>query len=98
MKDGKLLKAVNTSIEYGIENGRIDADRDAASIEMVRHMARILDSDGGDSSIMRYVSPASFFNYCEKLGFIPTQKDDTVTKAGKNIINLVGNSKWKKQA
>ena len=96
---GKLLEAVEISVENGINEGRIDEKRDAATIEMLKHMAEVLDSDQtGQSSVMRYVSPASFLSYCEKLGFVPEINDQIKPKRiDKNSkLHIVGNSQWKR--
>ena len=96
---GELRKAVNRSIKYGISHGTIDEDRDAAVIAMTQHMADILDSDGGQSSIMRYVSPSAFLTYCQQLGLVPGKQNGVKPdKQSDKIIELVGNSKWKKRA
>lgn len=98
---GELLKAVDKSVKNGIKNGRIDPDRDAATIAMLRHMAKVLDSDETESSsVMRYVSPSSFLAYCDKLGFAPDAvKVEEKKKADKNSkLHVVGGSKWAKRA
>jgi len=96
MAQGKLRKAVEKSISAGAKAGSIQTDRDAATIEMLRHMADMLDSEAGGPSVIRYVSPASFLAYCEKLGFVPAlgQSKEEDTKA--KVVQLVGNSKWKR--
>jgi len=96
-----LSEAVEKSVKNGIEAGRIDPERDAATIAMLEHMADVLDKDNTKtSSVMRYVSPASFLNYCEKLGFTPASRDaDGTPRTDKNAkLHLVGKSKWAKQA
>ena len=97
-KYGRIRRAVDRSIRYGKEQGRINPERDAAPIAMIQHLANILDSDAGESSIMRYVSPSMFLSYCEKLGFTPPEevKDKKPEKKpDKKISLVVGQSKWK---
>lgn len=96
----KILDSVEKSIEYGINRGQIDENRDAAVISMLKHMAGLLDNDDSEkSSVMRYVSPASFLNYCEKLGIVPDvkiEKEQPKTEGKNSKLHVVGQSKWKR--
>lgn len=85
-----IRKAVDKSIQFGLDRGRIHPERDAALIEMIRYMADRLDSDSGNTPTTRYITPASFLSYCEKLGLQPDL--DMPVEAPKG---LVGHSKWK---
>lgn len=98
MARGKLRKGVEKSIKAGKKTGTIDLERDAATIEMLRYMADELDAGGDGVPATRYISPSSFLNYCEKLGFMPKQTKEEKDQAKATVLTLVGNSKWKKQA
>ena len=86
----KIRNAVEQSIKYGLEKGKINPERDSAMIEMIRYMADKLDEDDSDTPMARYITPASFLSYCEKLGIVPNT--DTIEKSPRS---MVGNSKWK---
>lgn len=98
MAQGRIRKAVEKSIKHGTDSGHIDIARDAAAIGMLRYMADTLDHDDGSTPPLRYVSPSQFLTYCEKLGFLPDLGGETKTATKAQVIKLVGNSKWKKQA
>lgn len=101
MAQGTIRKSVEKSIKHGVDAGVIDLDRDAAALGMLRHMANVLDSDNGDTPVLRYVTPASFLAYCEKLGFVPEIKktEEKPRRIDKNSkLHVVGNSSWKKRA
>ena len=98
MAQGRIRKAVEKSIRHGETAGNIDLERDSAVIGMLRYMADVLDADKGGTPPLRYVTPASFLAYCEKLGFVPdvdVRKEKP--KADKNTkLHVVGQSKWKR--
>ena len=102
MAQGRLRKAVEKSINEAVNCGNIDLNKHAAPIAMLRYMADSLDSDTGETPMLRYVSPASFLNYCDALGLTPSSKSDE-KKATKDkpsgrvtMTSMVGNSKWAK--
>ena len=98
MKHKTVSEDVEKSISYGIDTGKIDPERDAASLGMLRYMADALDDDGGSTSVLRYVTPASFLSYCKEFGFMPEieKREKRIDKNSK--LHVVGNSKWKKNA
>ena len=100
MAQGRIRKSVEKSIKDGVDRGTIDLNRDAATIGMLRFMADNLDEDHGETPVFRYVTPASFLNYCEKLGFVPDiEKEEKKPRIDKNAkLHVVGKSRWKKQA
>lgn len=70
-KQGRMRESVEQSIEIATKEGRLDPQAQAAPLEMLRYMADYLDSDTGDTPPTRYVTPASFLNYCAELGLMP---------------------------
>lgn len=100
MAQGRLRKAVDKSIESAVSSGSLDLDKNAAPIAMLRYMADKLDSDGGETPMMRYVTPASFLSYCDSLGLTPAkaQKEQKPSAPKPNIVRVAGNSKWKARA
>jgi len=100
MAQGRLRKAVDKSIDSAVSSGSLDLEKNAAPIAMLRYMADNLDSDSGETPMMRYVTPASFLSYCESLGLTPPkQVKEKKTPASKpNVVRIAGNSKWKARA
>lgn len=68
MAQGRLRKAVDKSIKAAVQDGRISLTGDAAAIGMLRYMADIIDAAPGESTVLRYATPASFLSYCQALG------------------------------
>lgn len=68
MAQGRLRKAVDKSIKSAVQEGRISLTGDAAAIGMLRYMADIIDAAPGESTVLRYATPASFLSYCQALG------------------------------
>ena len=97
MSQGRLRKAVEKSIKHGVEAGNIDIQRNAAMLGMLRYMADALDNDDGETPVLRYVTPASFLSYCEKLGFaqIKVKQEAEPKKEEHAKITVVGGSRWK---
>lgn len=97
MAQGRLRKAVEKSIRYGVDTGNIDLERNAAMLGMIRYMADALDNDDGETPVLRYVTPASFLSYCEKLGFtqIKVQQTEKEKQEEHTKITVVGGSRWK---
>lgn len=93
MAQGRLRKAVDKSINEAVSSGFLDLERNAAPIAMLRYMADNLDSDSGETPMMRYVTPASFLSYCDSLGLLP-DKGAPKPKQEPRIVSMVGNSKW----
>ena len=93
MSQGRLRKAVDKSINEAVSSGNVDLEKHAAPIAMLRYMADNLDSDSGETPMMRYVTPASFLSYCDALGLLPG-KDSKVGAEQPRVVSLVGNSKW----
>ena len=97
MAQGRIRKAVEQSIKYGLNSGNVDLERDSAMLGMLRYMADTLDADKGETPALRYVSPASFLSYCEKLGFAPDIDKASLPRTDKNAkLHIVGGSKWKR--
>ena len=90
-KRGKMRQSVEKSIKYGINKGTLDPNRDAATLQMLRIMADMLDDNEGKTPGIKYITPASFLNYCEKLGFFPPGEAEK-----EPVLTLMGHSKWKK--
>lgn len=96
MAQGRLRKAVDKSIRHAVSSGNLDLEQSAAPIAMLRYMADNLDSDSGETPMMRYVTPASFLSYCDSLGLLPDGKKPAKPKQAdeSNIVTVVGRSKW----
>ena len=97
MAKGRLRRAVDRSITAAKSNGRIDLELNAAPIAMLRYMADFLDSDTGKTPATRYVTPASFLNYCDALGLVHDEKPKE-EKPKARVVTVAGNSKWKQRA
>jgi len=98
MSQGRIRKGVESSIRAAVSSGRLDLERDAAPLAMLRYMADFLDNDDGETPATRYVTPASFMTYCETLGFVPGVKPERKAEGdGKKTLTVIGNSKWTKR-
>lgn len=76
-----LRQAVDSSIEEAVNRGAIDAKISAAPIAMLRAMADLIDGDTeGTTPAFRYVTPASFLNYCDALHLIPPKQLESTGK------------------
>lgn len=71
MAAGPIRKAVDKSVKAAVADGRLDSERHAAPIAMLRSMADYLDVPSADTPSFRYVTPASFLAYCDRLGLAP---------------------------
>lgn len=71
MPNGRIRKAVDKSIKAAVSSGNLDLEKHAAPISMLRFMADYLDTPGLETPVFRYVTPASFLSYCERLGLAP---------------------------
>lgn len=71
MAAGPIRKAVDKSVKAAVKDGRLDSERHAAPIAMLRSMADYLDVPSADTPSFRYVTPASFLAYCDRLGLAP---------------------------
>lgn len=101
MAQGRLRKAVDKSIKCAVDSGKLDLNEHAAPIGMLRYMADTLDSDSGKTPAMRYVTPASFLNYCDSLGLTPMSevgKSDEKPKAKTKMTAFTSSSKFAKAA
>ena len=94
-KAGKIRQAVEISIADGETRGRICAKRDAAALEVLRYMADELDRADG-AQIMRIIPPATFLNYCEKLGLLPDigKGKPTTEEPPGDSNGIMNRSKW----
>lgn len=94
-----VLSKFNKSVKVGIEAGRIDKEKNGAVIEAAKKIAKMMDEPGWP--IVRgkvdNVSPSVFLKYCETLGITELGKGQQAKEPEKQL-NLVGNSKWRKQA
>lgn len=84
MPSRRMRRAVDRSITTAVRGGSLDLDRHAAPIAMLRLMADYLDRPSTETPAFRYVTPASFLGYCEKLGLTPDveQAADAKPKPG----------------
>lgn len=100
MAQGRLRKGVEKSIKAAVDAGKLDIDKAAASIAMLRYLADEIDRSRGESNVLRYISPSSYLSYCEKLGFIPDavpeKKQKEAQEESSKVVTIVGNSKWKR--
>lgn len=96
MAQGRLRKAVDSSIKSSVENGYLDLDKNAAPIAMLRFMADKLDADDGETPVLRYITPASYLSYCEALGLTPTEKPKPKTKPKAKLATIGASSRYSK--
>lgn len=97
------MQQLNESIKEGKKAGTINEKRQGAVIAAARKLAEVMDDP--DWPIMRgkidNVSSSVFLKYCEALKLTePGAQAPTRTKKTNSakVVNIVGNSKWKKAA
>ena len=81
---GEIRESVEKALDHAIKMGTVDETAHAPLIAMLRYMSDYLDSDTGDTPPTRYVTPASFMNYCQELGLTPS----TAPKQQKQVSKL----------
>ena len=99
----KVREALNIAIREAVKDGRINRKKQGAVIEAARKVASVMDAP--EWPIVRgkidNVSPGVFLKYCEKLGLTVEatkgQQDQKDLKSDK-VVEIIGNSKWKKHA
>jgi hypothetical protein len=99
-----VLQELNESIKAAEKAGRIDTKTQGAVIAAARKLAAMMDEPSWP--IVRgkidNVSPSVFLKYCEALKLMePIPKEPAKrTKKTNNtkVVDIVGNSKWKKAA
>lgn len=99
-----VLQEFNDSIKAAEKAGRIDKKTQGALIAAARKVAAMMDDP--DWPIVRgkidNVSPSVFLKYCEALKLMePISKEPAKRTRKTNnakVVDIVGNSKWKKAA
>ena len=96
----KVREALNIAIREAVKDGRINRKKQGAVIEAARKVASVMDAP--DWPIVRgkidNVSPGVFLKYCEKLGLTVEAPKEQKDQKSDKVVELVGNSKWKKHA
>ncbi len=81
-----------------MKDGRLDRKKHGALIEAARKLAATMDREGWPIIDGRFdnVTPSTYKQYCEMLHLTPQPKVSEKTPTQRP--NIVGNSKWRKQA
>lgn len=98
MAKSTVLSKFNSSVNEAVKDGRLDRKKHGALIEAARKLAVTMDREGWPIIDGRFdnVTPSTYKQYCEMLHLTPPAKSSELTPVKK--ANIVGNSKWRKQA
>ena len=98
MAQSTVLSRFNSSVNEAVKDGRLDRKKHGALIEAARKLAATMDRPGWPIIEGRFdnVTPSTYKQYCEMLHLTPPPKAQD--HAASKKTNIVGNSKWRKQA
>ena len=98
MGKSTVLSKFNSSVNEAVKDGRLDRKKHGALIEAARKLAATMDREGWPIIDGRFdnVTPSTYKQYCEMLHLTPPAKASEETPTQRP--NIVGNSKWRKQA
>ena len=98
MGKSTVLSRFNSSVNEAVKEGRLDRKKHGALIEAARKLAETMDRPGWPVIDGKFdnVTPSTYKQYCETLHLTPAPMGSKLAPVKKT--NIVGNSRWKKQA